>query len=209
MKRTVLACLLLAAVAGCSDYTRVKAFVEPEGRTVGFVPFRGDKAKSITVSDRNDLATMAADAFRTALPKERALGPSDMHEALSKGMNEARWHDIGSDTGAELLVIGEIMSLEAWHDELLGTREGAIRLRLRVLDVSAFPPKVMAKVRGAALRFPAGLEAKFDEEYVNMDQKTFRKEMLRYAAGYVAGMFYEHYVRKDTVIRSDVTVRKQ
>ena len=209
LKRTVLACLLLAAVAGCSDYTRVKAFVEPEGRTVGFVPFRGDKAKSITVSDRNDLATMAADAFRTALPKERALGPSDMHEALSKGMNEARWHDIGSDTGAELLVIGEIMSLEAWHDELLGTREGTIRLRLRVLDVSQFPPKLVARVKGAVLRFPVGREAKFDTKYVAMDEKAFRRDLLRYASGYVAGLFYEHYVRQGTVTRFDVTVRKE
>ena len=152
---------------------------------------------------------MAAEEFRTALPKEHALSPGDMQDALRQGMNEGRWHDIGRDTGAGLLVVGQILSVEAWHDELLETREGTVRLRLRVLDVSQFPPKVVARVRGAVLRFPPGSEAKFDEKYVKMNKKAFRQELLRYTATYVAGMFFDHDVRRDTIIRSEVTVRKE
>jgi len=213
LKRTALACLLLVGVVGCNSvpfgYTRIEPLVEPKGRTVGFVPFRGDKARSVTLSDRTVLAEMAAAQFRAALPKERSLSPDDMRGSLRKGMDEGRWYEIGRDSGAELLVVGEILSLETWHDKLLGTREGTIRLRLRVLDVSQFPPKLMARVKGAVLRFPVGREAKFDTKYVAMDEKTFRRELLRYASGYVAGLFYEHYVRQGTVTRFDVSVRKE
>ena len=213
LKRTALACLLLTAITGCNSvpfgYTRIEPLVKPKGRTVGFVPFRGGEAGSVTLSDRIVLAEMAAVQFRTALPKERSLSPNDMRESLRKGMNEGRWHEIGRDTGAELLVVGEILSMETWHDKLLGAREGTIRLRLRVLDVSQFPPKLVARVKGAVLRFPVGREAKFDTKYVAMDEKAFRRDLLRYASGYVAGLFYEHYVRQGTVTRFDVTVRKE
>ena len=209
LKKTVLACVLLMLMAGCSKYTRIEAFVEPEGRTVGFVPFRSDRAKLVSAADCILFAEMAADDFRAALPKEMSLSPSDMKGALSKGMNEARWYDIGLDTGAEVLVVGEVLSVEVWSDTLLGTHEGVIRFHLRVLDVTQLPPKPIATARGVSLRFPVEREAKFDDKYVNMDDKTFRHELLRYAASYVAGMFYAHDVRKDTVSRSDVTIRKE
>ena len=209
LKKTVLACLLLMAIAGCGKYTRIEAAVEPQGRTVCFVPFRSDRTRSASEADCRLFAEMAAEDFRAALPEERSVGPSEMKDALSKGLGEARWYELGRETDSELLVVGEVLSVEIWRDNVLGTHEGVIRFHLRVLDATLLSPKAIASARGVALRFPVEWEAKFDEKYVKMDKKTFRRELFRYAASYVAGMFYEHDVLKDTVIRSDVTVRKE
>jgi len=212
VKKIALACLLLAALAGCSNvpfgYTRIEARVDPDGRTVGFVPFQTGKTKSATPVDGIVLAELAAMQFKAAAPGEKCVAPSEMRESLRKGLNEGRWYDLGRETGSELLVVGEILSLHTQYDKLLNAREGTIRLSLRVLDASRFPPRTVATATGIVLRFPEGREAKFDPRYVGMDERTFRREVLKHAAGYVAGIFYEHLVRKDTVTRFDVTVRK-
>lgn len=212
VKKIALACLWLAALAGCNNvpfgYTRIEALVDPDGRTVGFVPFQSGKTKSATPVDGIVLAELAAMQFKAAVPREKSVAPSEMRESLRKGLNEGRWYDLGRETGSELLVVGEILSLHTQYDKLLNAREGTMQLKLRVLDASRFPPRTMATTKGVVLRFPEGREAKFDQKYVGMDDRTFRREVLKHAASYVAGIFYEHLVRKDTVTRFDVTVRK-
>ena len=213
MSRIILACLLLPALGGCNSvplgYKKIEAAVEPQGRPVAFIPFKGSRAKSITLVDGITLAEFAAIQLRRTLPNLRVLGPSDMRDTLRLGLDESRWHAIGRDTGAELLVVGEFTFLETHYDKLLQSRDGRVGFKFRVLDVSKFPPKLLTKATGMWYRFPEGLGDKFDPQYTTMDEKTFRRELLHYAAGHLAGTFYDRLVKKDVVVRTDVSTRKE
>ena len=213
LRRIMLACLLLPALGGCGSvpfgYEKVEAAVEPRGRAVAFIPFKANRAKSITLVDGITMAELAAIQLRQALPKLKVLGPSDMRDTLGKGLDESRLHEIGRETGARLLVVGEFTFLEAPYDKLLQSREGVVGLKFRVLDVSKFPPELLTQATDARYRFPDELGAKFDPKYVSMDGKTFRRELLQYAAWHIAGTFYDHFVKKGVVTRRDVTIRKE
>ncbi|MFH1731165.1 MAG: hypothetical protein ABIF82_05900 [Planctomycetota bacterium] len=212
MSRIVLACLLLPALGGCSSvpfgHEKVAAIVDPGGRSVAFIPFNGNRAKSITLADGITLAELAAIQLRQALPNLRVLGPSDMRDTLRLGLDESRWHEIGRDIGAELLVVGEFTFLETHHDKLLQSREGTVGFKFRVLDVSKFPPKPLANVNWR-FGFPEDVGAKFETQYASMDTNTFRQHLLRYGAGHVAGTFYDHFVKKRAAVRLDVSTRKE
>ena len=211
MRRATAACVLLMVLAGCESapfaHEEVEALVEPGDRAVAFIPFAGNRARGITLVDGITLAELAAMQLRTARPKLAVLGPSDMRDTLRKGLNEARWHEIARETGATLLVVGEITFLDVHYDKMLQSREGTVGLRFRILDAAAFPPKPLAKVNWR-FGFPEDVGAKFDAKYTSMDDKTFRRELLQYGAGHVAGAFYTRYVKRTVATRLDVTWRK-
>lgn len=213
LSRIILACLLLPALGGCNNapfgYKKIEAIVEPGGRSIAFIPFKSNRARSTTLVDGITLAELAAIKLRQTLPNLRVLGPSDMRDTLRLGLDESRWHEIGRITGAELLVVGEFTFLEAHYDKLLQSREGTIGFKFRVLDVSKFPPEPLATATDMRYRFPEGLGDKFDPQYTTMDDKTFRRELLHYAAGHLAGTFYDHFVKENVVTRRDVSTRKE
>jgi len=191
--------LLTAVVSGCNTvppgYEQVKAVVKPGGRTVAFAPFSSAPGTSFELVDGIKLAELAAIALQTADPKLKVLGPSSMRGALrDSALDEGRLHEFGREVGAQLLVVGEVTFLTEQHDKLLQSREGAIGLRFRVLDVSKFPPKSQARIDWR-LRFPEGVGGQFDPQYVMMGDTTFRAELLRFAARRMAALFYKH-VRK-------------
>lgn len=213
LSRIILACLLLPALGGCNSvpfgYKKIEAAIEPNGRSIAFIPFKGSQARSITLVDSITLAEFAAIKLRTELPNLRVLGPSDMRDTLRLGLDESRWHEIGRITGAELLVVGEFTFLETHYDNLLQSREGRVGFKFRVLDVSKFPPKLLTQANDMRCRFPEGLGDKFDPQYTTMNEKTFRRELLHYAAGHLAGTFYDRLVKKGVVTRLDVSTRKE
>jgi len=194
-------------VAGCNGvppgYRRVEARVEPDGRAIAVVPFAPGRGSSAQLTDGIKLAEFTARKLQSALPDLKVLGPGGMQDILRGKMHEGRWSDIGQEAEVELLVVGEITSLETRYDKLIQAREGGIGLRFRVLDVSAFPPEPLKEMNWY-FNFPDDSE-KFEPRYVLMDDATFRNEVLKYGAGWVAGVFYDHFEKRRA--RSQLEVR--
>lgn len=211
MRMLGLTVLLAAALAGCTGvpagYMRVRAVVEPEGRSVAIVPFAAVQ-ECATVVEGIRLAERAATELKIARPELEVSGPSAMQEALAGGVDESRWNEIGRSVGAELLVVGQITFFQTQLDEGFRLHEGAIKIKFRVLDVSTFPPKELTRVNWW-FGYPEGTEAKFSEEYVSMDEMTFRGEVIKFAARRVAGIFYDHYEQKRTDSQREVRWYKE
>jgi hypothetical protein len=187
----------LALLAGCSSvppgYEKVNAIVRPEGRPTAFLPFV-PQYRGATLVDGIKLSELASLELRQAMPDLKIYGPSAMQKALSAGMNESRWVEIGREAGAELLVVGNITYLETYHDKLVQSREGVIGIRFRVLDVSKAEALRIANVNWQ-FGFPEEPGDKFDPAYLSMDPLAFRNELLKLGARRIAELFYDH-VRK-------------
>ena len=211
MRTLGLTALLAAALAGCAGvpegYRRVRAEVEPRGRPVAIVPFAPVRDYA-TVVEGIRLAELAAMELQAALPELKVLGPSAMQEALAGGMDESRWNEIGRSVGVELLVVGQIMFFQTQFDEQFRLREGSIKIKFRILDVSGFPPKELTRVNWW-FGYPEDTEAKFSEKYVSMDEMTFRGEVIKFAARRVAGTFYDHLEQKKTDSQREVRWYKE
>jgi len=185
----------------------VRAVVLPAGRTIAVFPLAGSKARGVSAVDGVVLAEFAAMELRKALPGVKVLGPSAMREALQDAPDEARAFEIGRDAGAQLLLVGEITHLDVVSDPLLQSREGFIGLHLRVRDVGEFPPKRPLAEVNWGLSFPEEAELKFETQFASMDAATFRREVLRFAAKEMAGLFYDHVRKERPVSRYEVRWR--
>jgi len=192
--------LLLAVLAGCSGapagHERVRAIANPRGRPVAVIPFSCKKPKAFTADDALMLAEFTARDIRRALPNETIHGPTAMRDALKTTPDESRWTEIGRETGAQLLLVGDILLFDIVDDTDLGSRQAFVDIRFRVLDVSVFPPKTIVKESSWYLTFPEEPEDRTGKRYVSMDLSAFRTEFLRYAAKRLGGIFYDHLEKK-------------
>ncbi len=203
--------ILLGALAGCQSgappgYEQVKKVVDPKNRAVAIIPFKGSKNSSFTLIEGIKLAEMVAIDLQKALPKLRVIGPRAMQDALLREPDESRWHEIGAEVGAKLLVVGEVTFISTQYDKLLQSKEGTIGIEFRILDVSVFAPRRLARVNWR-LGFPEEAGGKFGPEYVTMDEASFRNELIKFAARKIAGVFYDHLEKRRPVSQLQVDWR--
>jgi hypothetical protein len=184
---------------------KVDAIVRPKGRSIAVVPFGVIKGRA-TLGDGIKLAEFTARKLRSVFDDLKVYGPSSMRDVLKSGMNESRWIPIARHVNADLLVVGEITFLEAYYDKLLQTREGVMGVRARVLDVSG-PEAELVKFLTCRFSFPEEVGEKFDPKYIDMGDMEFRHEVLRFGAGWLAGVFYDHLEKRRPVRRFEVKSR--
>ena len=199
------ACLLLLAAAGCvypsvpPGYRKVKAMIRLKSRSLAVIPFLSRNPKKFTPRDGVNLAYYMVKDLSAALPKRRFVGPTEMAAALQTDIDARNWPAIGRKLGVAALVVGEVTIFDSWEDKQMGSREGVIGIRLRVLDVSGSVPKRIASLRESRFQFPPGTGGRFDPRYTTMEDAVFRREMLKYAARQVARFFYDHLERTKSV----------
>ncbi len=211
--RTRWLCLAFLCLAGCNStpegYEKIDAIVPPKGRAIGIVPFRPQRpGGTVTLVDGITLAELAARDLRKKLPHLKVVGPNEMRDLLRGGMNESRWYDIGRGANVDLLVVGRIKLLDTHYDKMLQLREGSIHLKFRVLDVTVFPPKLVATIDWR-LHFPENDDDKFDTKYVSMDALTFRRAVLSHGARSVGTAFYDDFKRRPVASRYHATWDKE
>jgi len=200
-------CGALVALAGCNsvppDRVLVKAVCDPQGRMVAFLPFLPRPGGGATLVDGVTVAQLASVRLRAEKPELKVLGPFDMQEQLKDGKLETRWLEIGQATGAELVVLGELMVVETQFSRGHQMRSGVIGYRFQVLEVKD-PGKRRAPRANWSFNFPADPADAYDTRYVTMTKEAFRHEMIGFGAARLAGAFYDHLEKKSTASQLEV-----
>jgi hypothetical protein len=202
--------MLLAVAAGCGGsrpgYVRVEPVVDPAGRPMAILPLRPGSVEGVPFAelDRDrqkeawangiKLAEWTAKALRERVPGLRVLGPDRMRGVLRGGFQAGRLAAIGREVGAKLLVVGEIRYIDLHYSRELQMRDGRLGLRLSILEVTGLKTETLKHVQGD-LVFPEEPEDRYETRYVLMKKDAFRNELLRFAAEWVAKLFYEHEER--------------